>query len=156
MLESAIGRTQYVRGEKPPKKPVNFIRTTYPASGFADRIEELFVARDAIAHNHIWEAKITWGDDYGMKLVSAELRDGYGDDKKFQRVIDATTRTTKLLGINLFPTRICRADAVAVLKTAIDFLLFLENEDRRYFYFSPHYVKFRGDLRLFTELVASL
>jgi hypothetical protein len=155
MLESAIGRTQYVRHEKPPKRPVDFIRATYPASGFADRIEELFVVRDVIAHNHVWEAKFAWGGDGSMNLESAQLRPGYGDPK-FRRVTDVTTRTTKLLSINVFPTRICRTDAVVVLKTAVDFLEFLESKDRRYFHLSPQHVKFGGTWRSFTELVASL
>ena len=57
MLESAVGRTQYVRNEK-SENPVKFIRSTYPDSGFADEIEELFVIRDVIAHNHIWVAQL--------------------------------------------------------------------------------------------------
>jgi hypothetical protein len=38
-----------------------------------DSLEELFVVRDAIAHNHVWEAQYSWDDQNEMKLVSAVL-----------------------------------------------------------------------------------
>ncbi len=155
LLESAINRTQYVRGEKPPKKPVNFVHSTYPSSAFGDILEELFVVRDVIAHNHLWEAQVTWNEQMGMQLASTARQEGYGD-KKFDKVLDSKERKTRLLGVNLFPTRICRADAVLVLRNVVEFLLFLEREDRRYFYISPQIVKFKGDVRLFVELVTSL
>src|SRR4030066_1748971 len=55
LIESAISRTQYIMGNKTPKKPIDFVRETYPTSGFPDKLEELFVTRDAIVHNHLWE-----------------------------------------------------------------------------------------------------
>ena len=155
LLESAINRTQYIRGEKPPKKPVNFVRATYPVSTFGDILEELFVVRDVIVHSHLWEAEITWDEQMRMRLISAEREEGYGD-KKFDKVINPAERKTRQLGINLFPTRICRTDAVVVLKNAVEFLLFLENEDRRYIYISPQPVKFKRNMVNFVDLIASL
>lgn len=155
LVESAVARTQYIRGETPLKRPLDFVRAIYPNSGFEDKIEELFVVRDAIAHNHVWEAKFSWDEKVGMKLISAALEEGYGD-RKFRRVLDQAKRKTRQLGINLFPTRICREDARIVLKNAVEFLMFLENQDRRYVYISPQYVKFRGNLIPFVELVAGL
>jgi len=155
LVESAIARTQYIRGDKPAKKPLDFVRAAYPNSGFVDLLEELFVVRDVIAHNHVWEAQYLWDDQVGMKLVFAALESGYGD-KKFKRVIDHVNRKTRQLGINLFPTRICREDARVVLKTAVKFLLFLENKNRRYFYISDQYVRYRDQSVRFVDLVASL
>ena len=36
LVESAIARTQYIRGDKPAKKPLDFVRAAYPNSGFVD------------------------------------------------------------------------------------------------------------------------
>ncbi len=144
-----------MRGEKPPKKPIIFVQATYPFSEFGDKIEELFVVRDVIAHNHLWEAEIFWDEQLNMKLVSAEREEGYGD-RKLDKVLDPVERKTRKLGINLFPTRICRADAVLVLKSVVEFLLFLENEDRRFIYISPEPVKFKGRMAMFVDLVANL
>jgi hypothetical protein len=153
MVESAIGRTQYVRKEK-PNNSVEFLRSTYPRCGFVNDIEELFVVRDVIAHNHIWEAAFTVSDEANMKLVSANLRQG--GDKKFRGVVKITKRKTSRLGLNVFPTRINRVDAVTVVKKATEFLLFLEKQDRRYFYLSPNTVWYRGKHVRFTKLIAQI
>src|SRR5690606_34218681 len=129
LIESVINRIQYLRGENPLKKPIKFVRDTFPTNGFADYLEELFVVRDVIAHNHIWEAQIFWDENYDLKLISANLSAGYGDNK-FNQVVDPKSRSTKLLKINLFPTRISKQDCVITLKRAVEFLLFLENQDR--------------------------
>lgn len=156
LLESAILRTQYIRGERPSKKPVvDFVRSAYPVTGLADDLEELFVVRDVIAHNHLWETQFVWDEQAGMKLVSTKLREGSGD-KKFNKVLNPKERKTRQLGVNLFPTRICRADAAIVLKKVMEFLLFLEGKDRRYIYISPQPVKIGGKIVLFTELIANL
>ena len=155
IIESFISRTQYIRGEKPPKRPMDFLQTTYPASGLADILEELFVVRDVIVHNHVWEIKFLPDELVGMKLVSAELRGGYGD-KKFKNVLNPQNRKTRKLSINLLPTKICRTDAVIVFKNALKFLLFLEGRDRRYVYISKQYVQFKGNPTLFTDFVARL
>lgn len=155
MLESFIARTQFIANKSPPKKPVSFVRSAYPDSDFPDRIEEIFVVRDAIAHNHIWDTKFEWDDNFQMRLVSAELIEGYGDTK-FRNVLDPTRRKTRVLRMNLFPTRICRKDAVIVLKTVVAFLKFLEKEDRRFVYITPQPAMYRGQSRPFVNIVESL
>lgn len=160
LIESAIGRTQYVMGEQPVKgklrAPVNVVRSEFPDSGFCEKIEELFVVRDVIVHNHIWEASFEWDDQVGMKFVSSPTkRDGYGDPK-FDRVVDFAERKTRLLRINLFPTRIHRSDAIIVLQNTVEFLKFLENKNNNYIYMSHLNVKFNGKLERFVELIANL
>lgn len=155
-LESTIQRTQYIKSEESPKKPIKFIRSTYPESGWADKIEELFVVRNVIAHNPIWEAKVYWDDNMTLKLFSAKIADEFGGNRAFKKVIVQETRKTRLLGINLFPTRISRDDALIVLKNAAEFLLFLENKDRNYVYISPQHIMFQGNLVPFTKFVDGL
>jgi hypothetical protein len=155
LIESAINRSQYVRGEYPVKKPLAFVADVYPDSGLLEELRELFVVRDVIAHNHVWDTRFQWDTEKGMRLISARLTEGYGD-RKFRHVLDGTGRRTRLLCINLFPTRICYKDVKTVLKVAVEFLLFLENKDRRYVVISVQPVKFDGGLVQFTDLVASL
>lgn len=155
LIESAIGRTQYVMGQTAEKHPLTFVGKAFPTYGFEDRLKELFVVRDAIVHNHVWVARFTLDEEDGMKLVEANLRKNYGDGK-FTSVMDKRSRTTRQLRINVFPTRICWRDAVVVLKNAIHFLLFLENLDPRYFYISPQRVMYHGNSVLFTDLIDGL
>ena len=155
LLESAIGRTQFVKNIPVPDKPIAFVTSAFPLSGFSSKIEELFVVRDAIAHNHLWEAQFEWDDQLGMKFVTPPTQRS-GGDNKFNRVLDPTNRKTRLLGINLFPTRICREDVIIVLHTAIQFLKFLEQEDRNYVIISTVDVKIFGKITTFVDLITGL
>ena len=162
MVESVIGRTKYVLGKSNVQgklksiKPIDFVRAKYPNSGFAEKIEELFVIRDVVAHNHLWEASFNWDETNGMKFVdNPVIQQDYGD-LKFNRVIDWNTRQTRLLGINLFPTRVNHADAVTVLKIAVEFLKFLENQDRNFVYFTHLNVIYCGESVSFAKLIEAL
>ena len=150
LLESFINRNRYdVQKNAFPKRidPLKFVRTTYPNSCLVDKLEELFVVRDVIVHNHVWEALFnTTGEE--MELIIADLRKGYGD-KKFNRVINLTNRKTRQLGINLFPTRICREDVKIVLKNAKEFFLFLKN----YAYVLNWPIKFQCETKSFSEVI---
>lgn len=155
LLESTIHRTQYVMGRLTAENASAFIRNNFADSGCADKIEELYVLRDVIAHNHIWEAEFIWDDTIGMKLISADLQEGYGD-RKFKKVIDTETRKTRILGINLFPTRIYRADALIVMRTVVEFLLYLERKNRNFIDLSSQPVKYHGEMIYFKDLVTDL
>lgn len=155
MLESFIARTQYVIGQSPPSAPIDFVRSEFPESGFSDKIEEIYVLRDAIAHNHLWETKFKWDEKLGMKLVSANPASGYGD-KKFRKVLDPSRRITRHMRLNLFPTRINRSDAFKVLKVVVAFLRYLESINRDFVYISPQPVKYLGQMQMFVEIVEAL
>ena len=161
LVESFLNRTRFVLGVAPPsgkrQSALEFFRTQFAASGLGDRLEELFVVRDVTAHNHLWEAQVEWGDT-GLEFVSEPTHLGkplYGDNK-FDKVLDRATRKTHLLGMNLFPTRICREDAVTALKCACEILLFLETTDHRYCYLSGLPVEFQGEVMQFADLIAQL
>ena len=153
LIESFTNRAQDVRGDKKLLSPLSFVKDIYSSSGFLEQLEELFVLRDAIAHNHIWDAEFYWDEKLAMKLVSAEPRDEYSGDSKFKKVRDLESRTTRILKLNLFPTRICRSDAVIVLKKTVEFLLFLERQNNNYVYLSPQIVKYKGNIVKFIDVV---
>ena len=79
-----------------------------------------------------------------MRLsITAELLEGYGD-AKFRDAVDLDKRRTKRMGLDVFPTRIHRATAVAVLRKATEVLRYLEELDNRYVYLDPVHVFPRG------------
>jgi hypothetical protein len=153
LTESAIGRTQYTMGITQPRYA--FIKKTFPDNDLPGRIEELFVLRDIIVHSHIWEAGVYWDENFEMKLIKAEKTRGR-DDGKYTNSVDKKTRLTRLLGLNVFPTRICRSDAIKVVKSVMDFLLTLEKKDPNYFRISNQWVKYNGSVVRFTDVVAKL
>lgn len=155
MVESAIGRIQYLIGKRPPEKPLEFIKDLFPVSDYYSKLEEIFVIRDVIAHNHIWKADIYWDENMSMRLVSAKLIEGYGD-QKYKRVVNKEKRLTRILGLNIFPNRICRSDAIIVLLHIVGFLSALENTDRNYFVMSHQWVKYRDNVVNFCKLISEL
>jgi hypothetical protein len=146
VVESALNRTRYVRDEHQRESAVDTLKRL-GASDLGSDIEELFVVRDIIAHNHIWLAATRWDDTGEMALDSAQKLAAYGD-QKFARTVDLTTRLTRRLGLDAFPTRIHRATAVAVLKKMVEVLRFLEGLDRRYVYLSQPWRVATRDRRL--------
>jgi len=155
VVESALNRTRYVRKEHEREHPIDTL-SRLGARDIADDAEELFVVRDAIAHNHLWDATFRWDDEVGMRLSSARRLPGYGD-KKFERAVDPARRMTKRLGLDVFPTRVHRGTAVVVLKKCVEILQFLESLDRRYVYLSqPWRVKVSSNLVPFYDWVKGL
>lgn len=154
MVESAVSRTQYMMKLSPPQKALEFIEQEFPNDLF-QKVEELFVIRDTIVHNHVWEAIVYWDENGTLKLVDAQLVKGYGD-KKFGKVVDSKTRKTKLLGLNVFPNRICRSDAITVLRTAFEFLSEVERKDHNYFSVSALIVKYKNRVIPFEKFMSEL
>jgi len=154
LVESALNRTRYIFGWDSPTKPLKFFKKAFPSSILYSKLKELFVIRDVIVHNHIWEMKYRLEEE-GMKFISAKLLNSYGN-KKFKKIINSKTRKTKLLKMNLLPTEVCRKDVVIVLKSAYEILSFLENKDRKYIYISIQPVKFKGKNMEFSKFIRNL
>lgn len=139
VVESVCNRVRYERGDPDRKGAVQTLRELQ-AAGLADDVEELFVLRDAIAHNHMWEATIANDETKGLVLVSATKRPGYGDDK-FDRTVDLETRQTRRLQLDVFPNRIHRQTAVVAIRKCAEVLRFLEDTNIRFLgYTDPHVV----------------
>jgi len=155
MVESAVARAKYDMKADSPKSALQFMKLNFPGYSGLPVLQELFVARDAIVHNHLWQATITWTREQHMLLGSAEKWEGSGD-AKLDSVMDPDTRKTRLLGINLFPTRIARDDALIVIKKSAEVLQFIEENASRYVNVSNQDVEFRGQLVGYLDLVSSL
>jgi hypothetical protein len=179
LLESAINRTQYMRtkllqqessaeAQEPlppggPQEPAPARRSAFlyftqvsDDPNLVNDVEEVFAIRDAIAHNHLWEADIQWGDDGNLRFASPPvLVAGYGD-KRFLKVLSPETRQTRRLRLNLFPPRVWRRDAYVTLGKVVEVLLSLEKMDRRYVYISQQSFIFRGVFRGLTDIIILL
>jgi len=147
MVESYLRRMKYILRERneledtlAKAKLVKFFRSAFADSSLADDLEELFVARDVVVHNHLWDGEIRWTDQ-GMEFVGTPEHDRQlSGDRKFDKVIDRGKRTTRRLGLNLFPTRVWREDAKKCMRIACEVLLQLEEKDRNFCYISHQHV----------------
>ncbi len=153
LLEGACGRVRYVSRDKPRSAPATFRHLG--GSDLADKVEEIFVVRDAIAHAHLWAGKIAWTEnDLTFAQQPVQLA-SYGDDK-FKRIVDLNSRTTRLLKLDVLPTRIHRRTAIVVIKEAAQALNFLELKDRNFVHLTPQHVQVEGKLIPFYKWVREL
>jgi hypothetical protein len=96
----------------------------------AEKIEEIFAVRHAIAHAHLWKAKV---DEIDLRFIEPPVRlPGYGD-KNFDKIVDPSSRTTRKLKLDVFPTRIHRGTAITVLKECAKALESLESKHKEFF-----------------------
>jgi hypothetical protein len=155
LLEGACARTRYVSdSDRQRSSPADTLRS-FGENALAEKIEEIFVVRDAIAHAHLWKAKISW-DQNELRFTEPPVRlPGYGD-KKFKRLVDPNSRTTRKLKLDVFPTRIHRRTTIVVLKECAEALQFLESQNRQFVYLTPQQVKFAGRLIPFYKWVRKL
>ena len=158
MLESYVMRVRYINREALPiqKMPLaKYLTKLYPDYEQPEELTEVLVVRDVIAHNHLWEMDVSWPDDDLMILDRAQKEDTEGDNK-YRSVVNTETRRTKLLELNVIPTRVGRSDLLKVFDLVWETLLFLEIKDRNQCYVSHIHVRFNGQSRLFGELRADL
>lgn len=154
ILESAIQRTAYVRKEIIPKPVFKYLEGIVKDNQTVLNVEEVFVLRDVIAHNHLWEGEVSWYAE-GLKFSkSPQLIDG--GDVKHRRVVDQVKRVTKRLRLNVLPPRIWRKDAWAVIHVMWKVILDLEAIDRRYVYLSQVYYKTEKGFKKFEEILKGI
>jgi hypothetical protein len=139
----------HIRKDESTRQLLDYVRTTFPEYQRHGELEELFVVRDVIVHNHLWGADVSWDDDGNMAVANrAHLA---GGDHKFQRVLDPSTRKTRLLQINLVPTSVNHEDALLVFAEATRFIHHLESFGPDYFVLGDSILKYRGRAMQFSQ-----
>jgi hypothetical protein len=153
MLESYVMRVRYINRDRFPIKRisvVDYLLQLYPDYQRRDELIEVFVVRDVIAHNHLWEIDFSWSEESAMTLLRADKESTAGDTK-YKKVVDEQ-RKTKTLGLNILPTKVDRTDVFKVFDIVWETLMFLEKKKRNQCYVSHIHVRFNGQTRLFGEL----
>lgn len=87
----------------------------FPASKLKQLLTEVFVVRDVIAHNHIYEVEVLTAHDWKMLGHKQKLLKGYGFDRKYKVSVNPRTRKTRLLRLNVQPAKIGFEDLFKVL-----------------------------------------
>jgi hypothetical protein len=99
--------------------------------------------------------KSSWTEN-DLRFAELPVRlPGYGD-KKFDKIVDLNSRTTRQLKLDVFPPRIHWRTAVIVLKECAEALQFLESKDRRFVYLTPQNVRVGGKFIRFYKWVREL
>ena len=162
MVESFTASVQYLLNSS-GLPVVPFVQDKYPCSPLAEKIPEIFAVRHAIAHGHMWHREISI-DMEAPRLLSYgsfELHEGFGHRKSFFQYVDLDVQRTKLLRINVTPTRLTKVDVAIVMKIVGEYLLFLDNEVSLELNRSPQsiinianqYVMYRGRTAKFLDVL---
>lgn len=137
-LESYVMRSRYVNKEARTidrKTCVEFIKSLYPDFDRIEELREIFVLRDIIAHNHLWNINFAWDEEVGMKFLGA-LKDPSSGDTKYNNCVNMDTLKTKKLELNVNPIKIGKPEVATVIKEVWNALIFLENKNRNQCYVS--------------------
>jgi hypothetical protein len=155
MFESYVVRVRYINKGAVPntvRSAIEILSHVYPSIRNKKALTEVYVLRDAVFHNHLWEIEFSWGDSPAMVMHGATKHPAFGD-KKYSARVNPITRRTKALGLSIVPIRINRTDARKVFETIWKTLLFLENKNRNQCYVSHIHVRYRGKTVFFGDLI---
>lgn len=161
MTESFIMRARYLNLEDPSSSERNiskFIGTRYPDLTKTTELIEVFILRDTIAHNHLWEIESTSNTNIWTELMKKEITPltSHWADKKYELFVNTDNGTTKKLKLHVIPTQINRTDMLKVLKTVVETLSQIDNKENFSLGFSNNYVIFRDDYINFLQVANSL
>ena len=155
LTESLTNRIQHIEGRSSFVGPHEFARLRFPNTQYPDTLDEIFVVRSAIVHNHVWDQTVTWDSQFRLIMLSEALED-HQKRRLFDKVVDGISNKTKLLGLNLVPTSIGRSDSYVVLNKLVDFLLLLEDRSRSWVYISHQQVRYGLLDKRFVDVVHAL
>src|SRR3990167_3856907 len=112
-IEAYRNRIFYLEKKKVEKDVANDLSNiigkkepTFPKDNFRNILREVFVIRDVIVHNHIYEVEVSTDENWEMLGHKQKLLEGYGDNEKFKNSVNSRTRKTKLLKFNVQPAKI--------------------------------------------------
>lgn len=153
-LESYVMRVRFVQKASQKdidKTPVvNYLRNLYKHFPYNDQLTEIYILRDIIIHNHLWELGFILEGE-GISLTSATKRSK--GDPKYHNNVDESARKTKVLGLTVNPIKVGKIEVKQVLKTMWEVLLFLENENRNQCYVSAAHYRYKGKLVQFGAVI---
>jgi hypothetical protein len=158
MFESYVVRLRFVQGSKVPvdaHTALDVVFAVFPRLRHRKALIDVYVVRDAVFHNHLWEIQYSWGGSPSMIMHTASKHPAFGD-KKYGARVNPVTRRTRALGLNVVPTRVYRRDVLKVFDTIWKTLLLFESKDRFQCYVSHEHVRFAGESVLFADVFSHL
>lgn len=159
VLESYVARVSFLQRQKGAKGTPKLRRVSVPdylaslrkSFTLQKSLTEVFVLRDALAHNHLWTQTVSHHKTRYLILRNAQLDPEFGD-YKYTVSVNHRTRRTKARGLNIVPTKVGLIEVAKVFDVIWRVLSFL----RRTRLLEPAAfggnVRFRGKMRPFWEL----
>lgn len=156
-VESALNRIRYLK--KSNKNNLEFFKIQFKNKQLYDKLNEIYILRDLVVHNHIWKITYEFDDDYNETKIYQKLLKGYGSkrggkgDFKYNSYVDKRSKKTKILKLNVNPIKICTKDVKIVLDLLKELFNFIDSIDKSYFPINNFSFRFNGKFKKFSEIV---
>ncbi len=132
VLESYVARIRFRRKTALPSDPAsipNLLLHVFSDLPNHDELLEVFVVRNAIIHNHLWEIDFSPGKSSPMIVRQATRAPADGKTSSYKKCVIERLRRTKKLRLTVNPIRVDRKDAAKVFRVIWDTLLFIQSKD---------------------------
>ena len=121
MFESYVSRIRYFdKSSKNRRDVLSYLALIPGFHAQHRRLLEVYILRDAIAHNHVLEFEQKWKEDSAPYNTNFQLdRSWQAWTKKYGQRVKLRKRKppiTKLLKLNVMPTQICKDDVRVVFR----------------------------------------
>ena len=155
-LESYVMRVRFIQkasqSDIDSTPVVVYLPKLYMHFPCINELTEIYILRDIIIHNHLWELGFEWLEEGGMSITSTKKRSS--GDGKYSRNVDESVRKTKVLGLTVNPIMVGKSEVKQVLQTMWKILLFLEKENPNQCSVSAGHFRYKRRLLQFGEVVA--
>lgn len=159
VLESYTSRLRFVRsadvvagGRSTP----DLLAEYFPSLPTKEELVEVFLARNAVAHNHLWHLDISDFKEAGSPTLANPKELGFQTNKHYEQVVDFGTRRTRKVGLNISPTAVDRTDVQKVFEVVWRTLTFMNAQDFSHTPLAGSTVGYRGKYRQFEDLLGEL
>lgn len=159
VLESYVARIRLRRKAALPSDPAsipNLLLHVFHDLPNHDELLEVFVVRNAIIHNHLWEIDFSPGKSSPMVVRQATRDLADGKTSSYKKCVIERLRRTKKLRLTVNPIRVDRKDAAKVFRVIWDSLLFIESKDLDLCSVSKLGVRYAGKRVTFGQLQSVL
>ncbi len=159
LLESYVARLRYLRHSGPSaagKSVPDLLLTWFPALPNHDALREVFLLRNVILHNHIWELDVRLRDEGEVAALRSPLDLNFQVNQHYDAVVDKGTRRTKLLGLSINPVGVDRSDVYKVFDVVLSTLEFVQSIEPNLAFRPDTSVGYLGKRTKFADLLATL
>ena len=155
MIDSILNRIRYLKNDQSKIKNLDFFKSEFNNKKLSEKLTEIYVLRDIIAHNHIFEIEYDYDQNHNFIIKNTSLLKTYGD-KKYSDNIDKTHLCTKILKLNINPIKIDKSDVLKVFNVLKELFEFLEHKDIRYFPLSHWHFYYKNKWLNFYQIIDNI
>jgi hypothetical protein len=155
-LESFVSRLKFLRNDEviSGKSVPDLLVDLFPDLPNKNDLDEVFLLRNIVVHNHIWHLDISNVESTGAPILATPKELKFQTNKSYDSIIDVDAKRTRILKLNASPTAVNREDVGHVFKVVWETLLFMNGKNFGHIPLAGQMIWFKGKKAQFGELPA--